>query len=648
MRLVFAFLATLAIGSAQNCTTWYDLVDHGSSQTFRNVKSFGAKGDGVTDDTSAIVTALTQGRSSAFSLQTPATVYFPPGNYLVSATLPIWFYTHVVGNAACKPTVTLKANSGASYVFSATVDPTGEHTNNFYHTLHHVDIAIEPQGNDDVYGIHWAVAQGTSIRDVSINATGAKGGLFCENGGGGFIGDLSITGGQVGLAIGGQQWTFRNVSVTQSTQACVQVLWNWAFAFLGLSVSDCPIGVDFQGSAVTSMSIVDSTMSNVGTGIATAYPTRSKAIVLDRVLTYRVPVIAPGLNGSPTGSQFVTAWRQSYTFTQSQPTPPFDGQGTFPPQRPNQALPNHARPSFLSSGTPLNVVADAGCKGDGVTDDSDCIQHALSSASFVFFPYGTYRITKTISVPPGARLVGDLMAILAVDGTSPVFSQPSDPQPMLLFLPGAPSFLCGFAISALSDAPGAWLIDWKASPGSAVFDTHFRLYFGVYGQWHFEPGSSAYVENSWGWTADHDIDTGDEITVKVPHGWLVQGDGVQLYGTAVEHNFLFNYNFSGASNVATLMMQTESPYWQSPPTSWGLTVEGGTTGMISHCSGFYSWFHGTQSVIARVQSPGVTLFNHNTIGSLSMLQYGSGGLIPNTTSASQDTFSAFFAANIDA
>lgn len=72
----------------RNGTTYGCPVDglpSGSSggSDFFNVKNFNAKGDGVTDDTTAIQSAITAAAVSG------GIVFFPPGNYLVSASLSI-------------------------------------------------------------------------------------------------------------------------------------------------------------------------------------------------------------------------------------------------------------------------------------------------------------------------------------------------------------------------------------------------------------------------------------------------------------------------------------------------------------------------------------------------------------------------------
>lgn len=85
---------------------------------------------------------------------------------------------------------------------------------------------------------------------------------------------------------------------------------------------------------------------------------------------------------------------------------------------------------------------------------------------------------------------------------------------------------------------------------------------------HLTPKSSAYVENSWIWTADHDLDSDSEgqINVYTGRGVLVESQGpTWLYATASEHNVLYQYQLSGVKDIYLGMIQTESPYFQPDP-----------------------------------------------------------------------------------
>lgn len=74
------------------------------SKVFLDVKSFGAKGDGTTNDSAAIQSAIAQ------SVTTGIPVYLSPGTYLINAALSITANVTIIG--AGREDVTLKATNG--------------------------------------------------------------------------------------------------------------------------------------------------------------------------------------------------------------------------------------------------------------------------------------------------------------------------------------------------------------------------------------------------------------------------------------------------------------------------------------------------------------------------------------------------------
>jgi glucan 1,3-beta-glucosidase len=219
----------------------------------------------------------------------------------------------------------------------------------------------------------------------------------------------------------------------------------------------------------------------------------------------------------------------------------------------------------------------------------------LRDRKVLFFPAGTYYITDTVYVPPGSRLVGQTWSTIMADGNN--FNDATKPRTMLLVgkrgEKGTAQFI-DLLFSARGPKPGAKLVEWNMAhpddqPGACgMWDTHFRIggavgtninpsncprgngatappeiCNGVWAMLHMTNTSSAYLENVWGWTADHDIDFSDQINVYTARGFLCESQGpVWMYGTAFEHNYLYQYSFANASNVLLSLIQTETPYYQ--------------------------------------------------------------------------------------
>lgn len=181
---------------------------------WRNVRDYGAKGDGVTDDTAAINLAIADGnRCGANCLSSTvkgALVYFPGGTYLVSGSIVSMYNTQLVGNPNDVPVLRAAASfiglgviSSDQYIAGGNGNEWYINQSNFYRQVRNfiIDIMDTPNdvGGNPPAALHWQVAQATSVQNVHIfmpTTSGTKHlGFFTENGSGGFMSDLTFTGG---------------------------------------------------------------------------------------------------------------------------------------------------------------------------------------------------------------------------------------------------------------------------------------------------------------------------------------------------------------------------------------------------------------------------------------------------------------------
>lgn len=149
-----------------------------SFKIFRNVQDYGAKGDGTTDDTAAINSAITDGKRCGqgcdSSTVTPAIVYFPPGTYLVSKPIVQLYYTQFIGDAVTLPTLKAAPSFvGMAVIDSDPYDNTGANwytnQNNFFRQIRNFVIDLKSMPATSGAGIHWQVAQATSLQNIVFN-----------------------------------------------------------------------------------------------------------------------------------------------------------------------------------------------------------------------------------------------------------------------------------------------------------------------------------------------------------------------------------------------------------------------------------------------------------------------------------------------
>ncbi|CBQ70801.1 probable beta-1,3 exoglucanase precursor [Sporisorium reilianum SRZ2] len=627
---------------ASNGTFWLELVDHNGKatynpdpaayQVFRNVKDFGAKGDGITDDTAAINQAISQGnrcgQGCGSSTVSPAVVYFPSGTYLVSSPIISYYYTQLVGNPIDRPT--LLASSSFQGIAILDEDPyvaDGSNwyinQNNFFRTIQSFVIDTTRMPPSSGTGIHHQVSQATGLFNVhfemSQEAGNGQQGIFMENGSGGFMTDLTFRGGRYGMTVGNQQFTARNLSF-DGCQTAISQLWNWGWSYHDVKVTNCTVGLEMRTSpnpesgsqGAASVLAYDWTLSNVDTAFNITTP-GSGTLILDNISIEKVGAVVrtgsdPVLLAGSDERAVIDSWVQGSVVQGKQPLEDVQSVKTVEISRPTSLVKaesitkpwfSRSRPLYeCSSVSDFANVKNLGCAGDGTTDDSKALQQILNDSAgskIVYVPQGTYYLESTVTFPPGTRIVGEVWPVLM--GGGPLFQNASDPQPVIrVGSPGDSGVMeiADIIFSTRGPAAGAIVVEWnireeEGNQGSAaIWDSHIRVggFAGTnleadkcardqplsddcrasFLNLHLTTSSSAYMENVWVWTADHDLDYGDRAQVNILSGRGILIESAQgpvwMYGCASEHSVLYQYNIVGASNVFISLAQTETAYFQ--------------------------------------------------------------------------------------
>ena len=557
-------------------------------RVWRNVKDFGAKGDGATDDTKAINDAIAADGTCApgkctGSTKRPAVIYFPPGTYKVSSPIVLNYNTQLIGNPCKKPIIKAASNFVGAWVLDANQYQAGgslgwQAVNVFWRQVANLAFELrDVPSAQSIYAVHWPSSQSTSLSNIEIflkdGASTKHRGVFIEEGSGGYVGDIVITGGEYGLEVGNQQFTFRGITI-RNAQTAIKHLWSWGWTYIGVTISGCQVGFDLSNTnadtgalEVKSITILDSEIINTGVGIKYASPSSAQyvanSLALERIRLENVPkAIVNGtgatvLPGTPARTM-IENWGRGNRYTPSKG--PIALQGSSPRvQRPRSLTvePNGdyytaSKPYYMNA--PVSAILTArgyGAKGDGKADDTNALNNLFDEAAkgnkIAYIDAGVYRVTSTVRIPAGSRIFGDPSFPQIVSSGS-YFGSQADPKPVIqVGLPGSKGRIewSNTIVSTKGRQPGAILIQYNLNTPtsscqpSGMWDVHVRI-GGFAGSdlelkdcaktpektatannidkdcvsgflsWHITPDSGGlYQENNWVWVADHDIEDGN-------------------------------------------------------------------------------------------------------------------------------------------
>lgn len=585
-------------------------VSNADYPVWRNVvDGYSAKSDGSGDQTSSIQNAIDDDGSNGDRsgvTKYPAEVFLPGGTYQLGSTLNLRVGTVITGDPLNPPVLKASADFNGDAVVNGYDDNAGAPETSFMTLLRNVVIdttAID--AGTEVIALQWGVAQGSGLTNIEINmpqsSTGHTG-INIKGGSTIAVTDVKITGGKVGINNSNQQVNFKNIYFKASTTA-FSASGGWSALLQGATFDTVGTGVDMTSNGAGSVVLLDVNSTNSGT-VVKFYDSsndsgkRNSQIVIQNLVHDTTNDIAADSNNNVK----LAATEKVDTWVWGNVTPgQYETGSNFTTSRPDALLSNgkyftRSQPTYAeyAADQVVNVkdVADHPVKGDGSTNDVESLNAILAdnaaNCKITYFPYGVYVVEDTLKVPINSRIAGEAWAVITAKGEN--FNDDKNPKAVVqLGQSGDVGVLevqdMRFSVGEV--LPGAKILEINAAgtnPGDvALFNTIVTVggtvetsvkdtcdqqdtsqCMAAYLMVHLTDSSSAYIENLWSWTADHNLDGGSGYTViSTGRGILVEATkGTWLTGTGSEHNWLYNYNFHSAENVYAGLLQSETPYMQ--------------------------------------------------------------------------------------
>ncbi|KAG7415278.1 Glucan 1,3-beta-glucosidase [Fusarium oxysporum f. sp. rapae] len=539
MKFLLLFLFTI-LGSV-DARYWLEDIEHRGTApyypdklypVFRNVKDFGAIGDGVADDTAAINAAISEGvrcipgvcKGSTIS---PATVYIPAGTYLISNSLIDLYYTQIIGDPTNRPVI--KASASFSKQSFGLIDgnpylSTGSlawnSTNVFFRQIRNLVLDTTALPPDfPAVGIHWPSSQATAITNCVFQLSTVPGnqhtGLLIEEGSGGLLNDLYFFGGGNATVLGNQQFTARNLWFSNADVA-IWMTWDWGWTFKSAVFKNCRVGIKMDDSSfsVGSITILDSWFENVDVAIATTRNSSQRisgaaSLTMENVKFQNVNNVLLGPLGTDLARSAIAPVESAVFlmghYANSEGT--FDATALYPlPFTRSQNLLDRniyyerSKPQYEQVPSSSFISAKAnGAYGDASHDDTQALnalfQYTAAKGLIAYLDAGYYIVSDTIHIPPNARIVGEALASIIM-GTGPNFGDLNKPRPVVqVGLPGDVGQIewSDTIVSTRGPTAGAILIQYNLfAPGapSGMWDVHSRI-GGFAGTYHQVPDCPA-------------------------------------------------------------------------------------------------------------------------------------------------------------
>jgi hypothetical protein len=458
-------------------------------------ENYNIKADGKTDVSEALQIAINQVKTEKnFGI-----LFIPEGKYKISKTIYIPPAVRLIGYGQNRPEIILGANSPGFSIKELTENSSEKYMiwftggivtdesqvrdanpGTFYSAVSNIDFRIE-DGNPQAVVLRTHYAQHGFVNHSVLNIGNGKAGISEV---GNEIENVQFLGGDYGIITGptSPSWPMMLVDTYFEGQRKAAIKCrNSGMAIVNMHVKNVPVAIEIEDGATDRLYLENCLFENVkDAGIiindkesaltqinilntdcrevpVLAMFRQSKNEITGKGKTYRVNEFTHGLvmNDLNDNSKFATVV------------------DIEPLQQVSTGLKNDI-PALPSMGKWVNIK-DLGAKGDGETDDTKIFQEAISKHEVIYVPQGWYRVTETLKMRQGTKLIGmhPWATQLILKESEPAFSGFGSPKPMLESSEGGDDILNGIGISTGGYNYRAVGCKWMAGEKSYMNDVKF-------------------------------------------------------------------------------------------------------------------------------------------------------------------------------
>ena len=493
--LLFSAGILSTYAAADKSLSVYQLKPNDPEAYYFTAEKYNIRADGKMDISDALQAAINQVKTEkSFGI-----LFVPEGKYLISKTIYIPGAIRLIGYGKTRPEIILAKNSPGYQVQDADSryperymifftgglvvegrQPGDAGAGTFYSAISNVDLRIE-DGNPGAVAMRTHFAQHGFVSHMVINIGKGKAGISEV---GNEMENVTFLGGEYGI-ISGQtspSWPVAVVDTYFEGQRKSAIRCNnTGYAIVNMHVKNVPVVVEIMEGNIDRLYMERCLFDNVkSAGIIISMEEHALTQVnLLNINCRNVPVLASYRQSGkkvevPDKMYKVNEFTYGLVMDDMAAKPEFK---TICKTEPLNQFPLKLEkdiPPLPTMETWVNIK-DLGAKGDGEADDTKAFKDAIAKFKNIYIPQGFYRITETIKMSPGTKLIGfhPWGTQLILKESEPAFSGFGGPKPILESSEGGDDILNGIGLSTGGYNYRAVACKWMAGEKSLMNDVKF-------------------------------------------------------------------------------------------------------------------------------------------------------------------------------